>query len=90
MIVTKPEMKKAVQFGAGNIGRGFLGQLFFESGYETVFIDIDASLVSELNRCRSYPLQIVGNNPQELLVERVRAVNRRDIRAVAEEIKGGI
>lgn len=88
MIVAEPEMKKAVQFGAGNIGRGFLGQLFFESGYETVFIDIDASLVSELNRCRSYPLQIVGNNPQELLVERVRAVNGRDIRAVAEEIKG--
>ncbi len=88
MIVTNREMKKAVQFGAGNIGRGFLGQLFFESGYETVFIDIDEFLVSELNRCRSYPLQIVGDNPGELLIEKVRAVNGRDIRAVAEEISG--
>ena len=31
----------AVMFGAGNVGRGFLGQLFCESGYEVVFVDID-------------------------------------------------
>ena len=42
-------MKKAVQFGAGNIGRGFLSQLFNESGYEVVFIDIDKNLISHLN-----------------------------------------
>ena len=30
---------RAVQFGAGNIGRGFLGQLYFETGYATTFID---------------------------------------------------
>lgn len=86
MIADEPDTKKAIQFGAGNIGRGFLGQLFFESGYETVFIDIDASLVSALNRRRSYLLQIVGGNPQELFIERVRAVKGHDIRAVAREI----
>ena len=26
---------KAVMYGAGNIGRGFIGQLFSQSGYET-------------------------------------------------------
>ncbi len=87
MINADREMKKAVQFGAGSIGRGFLGQLFFESGYETVFIDVDEVLVSELNRCRSYPLRIVGDNPREVLIEKVRAVRGNDIRAVAEEIR---
>jgi mannitol-1-phosphate 5-dehydrogenase len=32
-------MKTAVQFGAGNIGRGFMGQLFWEAGYRTIFVD---------------------------------------------------
>ena len=86
MIVADRKMKKAVQLGAGNVGRGFLGQLFFESGYETVFIDVNELLVSELNRCRSYRLQIVGDNPKELLIERVRAIQGGDVRAVAKEI----
>ena len=42
-------MNKAVQFGAGNIGRGFTGQLFSESGFEVVFVDVVQSLVDLLN-----------------------------------------
>ena len=34
-------MKKAVMYGAGNIGRGFIGQLFSQSGYEEAYIDIN-------------------------------------------------
>lgn len=41
-------MKKAVMYGAGNIGRGFIGQLFSESGYEVVFIDVNTEIVDKL------------------------------------------
>ncbi|MDD3968537.1 MAG: hypothetical protein PHQ24_07885, partial [Proteiniphilum sp.] len=29
-------MKKSIQFGAGNIGRGFIGALLRQSGYEVL------------------------------------------------------
>ena len=38
-------MKKSVIYGAGNIGRGFIGQLFFMSGYEISFIDVNAAVI---------------------------------------------
>ena len=78
---------KAVQFGAGNIGRGFLGQLFSESGYEVVFVEIDKKIVDTLNKDNSYLLKIVGDNPQDITVRNVRAVDARDVARVAEEIK---
>ncbi len=30
-------MKKAVMYGGGNIGRGFIGKVFSDSGYEVCF-----------------------------------------------------
>ena len=63
---------KAVVFGGGNIGRGFLGQLLFESGFETVFVDINQMLLDELNARNRYPIKIVCNEYQkEITVEEV-------------------
>ena len=67
---------KAVVYGGGNIGRGFLGQLLFESGFETVFIDVNRELIDKLNADHSYPIKIVCNEYQrELLIRNVRAVH---------------
>lgn len=80
--------KEAVQFGAGNIGRGFLGQLYFESGYHTTFIDVVSDLVESLNRRREYPLRIVGERSETLRIGHVCAVHASDKDAVAEALAG--
>ena len=80
-------MKKAVVFGAGNIGRGFLGQLFFESGYETVFAEAMPSIVELLNKKKAYPLWVVSDEEKEKFeIRNVRAVSAGNGDAVAEEL----
>ena len=77
----------AVMFGAGNVGRGFLGQLFSESGYEVVFVDVDQALVDALNARRAYTLQLVDNQSrQELTLSPVRAVPAGDKAGVAQAL----
>ncbi|MBZ6373149.1 MAG: mannitol-1-phosphate 5-dehydrogenase, partial [Microbacterium hominis] len=51
---------KAVHFGAGNIGRGFVGLLLHDGGYELVFSDVAASLVDAINATYSYTVHEVG------------------------------
>ena len=80
-------MKHAVMFGAGNIGRGFLGQLFSESGYEVVFVDVDELLIAALNERGGYPLRLVDNeHVEELSISPVRALHSRNAEAVAEAL----
>jgi mannitol-1-phosphate 5-dehydrogenase len=82
-------MRKALQFGAGSIGRGFIGQLFSRSGYEVVFIDVDERLVAAINAARRYAVRVVSDEgDSEETVDRVRAVDGRDAEAVAREFVG--
>lgn len=80
-------MKKAVHFGAGNIGRGFLGQLYSQSGWETVFVDVVPEVIAALNSHHAYEIEILEETRQTVRVENVRAVDGRDINAVAREIE---
>jgi mannitol-1-phosphate 5-dehydrogenase len=54
-------MKKAVMYGAGNIGRGFIGKVFSNSGYKVCFLDIDQDLIKALSERESYKVRIVSN-----------------------------
>ena len=47
-------MKRAIHFGAGKIGRGFIGALLSQAGYEVCFAEADPQLVDEINRRRGY------------------------------------
>lgn len=79
---------KLVQFGAGNIGRSFIGQLFARGGYEVVFVDIDRQLIERINREQRYRVIVKRNDGREdtLWVEGVRGVDGRDTSRVAREI----
>lgn len=68
-------MKKAVHFGAGNIGRGFIGQLLAQSGYAITFVDVAKELVADINALGKYYVEIVGDEPKRILVENVRAID---------------
>lgn len=78
-------MKKALMYGAGNIGRGFIGQLFHMSGYEISFIDVNMAVVDQLNTDGQYPVYITnGDSYSEYLVTGVHGVNGRDNEAIAK------
>lgn len=65
-----------VLFGAGKIGRSFIGQLFSRAGYEVIFIDLDRELVRELNSRKSYPVIIKGpEGDKKIVVEKVSAIH---------------
>ena len=80
-------MKQAIIFGAGNIGRGFMGQLFSESGYEVTFVDVDRPLLDTLNERGRYTIRLVTNEQtEEVTVGPVRALHSGDLDAVAEAV----
>jgi len=77
-----------VIFGAGKIGRSFIGQLFGKAGYGVVFVDMDHSLVDELNRRHSYPVIIKGQDREDcLIIKNVRAIHALDRNVVVEAIR---
>ncbi len=77
----------AVHFGAGNIGRGFVGLLLHRAGYQVVFADVVDELIDALNSTPSYLVKEVGLDSSEERVDNYRAINsRRDEPAVIDEI----
>ncbi|MFT3943715.1 MAG: mannitol-1-phosphate 5-dehydrogenase [Ancrocorticia sp.] len=66
---------KAVHFGAGNIGRGFVGLLLVEAGYRVTFADVAAGLIEALRAADSYKVNEVGDDPKTHVVSDFDAIN---------------
>ena len=78
---------KAVHFGAGNIGRGFVGLILHNAGYEVVFADVNAELIDELAATPSYVVREVGAGAKTSTVDNYRALNSStNLKEVVEEI----
>lgn len=67
----------AVHFGAGNIGRGFIGCLLNQAGYQLTFLDVNAELVSLLNEIQAYEVVTLEDQPQTIKIHEVKAINSR-------------
>jgi mannitol-1-phosphate 5-dehydrogenase len=78
--------KKLVLFGAGKIGRSFIGQLFSAGGWEVVFVDVYKPVIDELNRRREYNVIIKGTRESVIKVSNLRGVYAGDEKAVISEI----
>ena len=68
-------MKKAIQFGAGNIGRGFIGGLLSKSGYHVVFADVNTAILDAINRDKKYKILIKDVDCFEEEITNISAVS---------------
>jgi len=66
---------QALHFGAGNIGRGFIGKLLADAGIQLTFADVNQVVLDALNARHEYPVHVVGEQSQIDLVKGVNAVN---------------
>ena len=78
--------QKIVIFGAGKIGRSFIGQLFGRSGYRLVFVDADPEIVERLNKKQSYRVIIKGKKDEEILISGLEAISAFNKVKVAENV----
>lgn len=77
---------KFVMYGAGSIGRGFIGPLFNQAGYEVVYIDVDENIILALNQYGKYTVHIAMEQLTQFVVDGVRGVSGKDELAVIQEI----
>jgi mannitol-1-phosphate 5-dehydrogenase len=64
-----------VHFGAGNIGRGFIGQLLHESGYDIVFVDVRDDVVEALKTEGRYEVILADEDESHVPIDRVTALH---------------
>lgn len=66
---------KAVHFGAGKIGRGFIADLLHDTGYEIVFVDVNQEVNEELNKYHNYYLYVIEEDYRRKEIDKVSALS---------------
>jgi len=80
-------MKNAVHFGAGNIGRGFIGKLLADANVAVTFADVDEPLVDQISHKQEYKVKVVGSECSVDTVTHVTAVNSASPAVIEQIIK---
>lgn len=68
-------MKNAVHFGAGNIGRGFIGDILSKNNVAITFIDVNERVIDELNKRHSYEIEVAEEGQPHIVVKNVSGIN---------------
>lgn len=72
---TMTSNRRAIHFGAGNIGRGFIGPLLVQSGYHVVFADIDKKLIDNINHYGEYNVHVLDpSKPRPVSISDISGV----------------
>ncbi|HGN1705629.1 TPA: mannitol-1-phosphate 5-dehydrogenase [Providencia rettgeri] len=73
---------KVIHFGAGNIGRGFIGKLLVDANSHVTFTDVNQSLIDQLAHKQSYQVHVVGQEHHIEKVQHVHAINSNDPKTI--------
>lgn len=67
-------MKNAIQFGAGNIGRGFIGMLLSQAGYHVIFADVNETIINHLKTDKGYTVHVMDTEVEEVPITNVTGI----------------
>lgn len=74
----------ALQFGSGNIGRGFIGALLSQAGFHVVFADVQEEIVDALNENGQYDVHILDGDIKTETITHVSAILSSDMKAIED------
>jgi mannitol-1-phosphate 5-dehydrogenase len=78
--------QKIIMFGAGATGRGHVGLLAWQSGFEMVFVDKKPDLVDALESAGRYTVHLYGHGHDVVEVTGFRVYHSLDREAIAHEV----
>lgn len=67
-------MKTAIQFGAGNIGRGFIGMLLAQAGYRVVFADVSEVIIDRLAKDQGYTVHVMDTEVEDVAITNITGI----------------
>ena len=83
-------MKNAIQFGAGNIGRGFIGMLLSQAGYRVVFADVNETIIDRLKADQGYTVHVMDTEVEDVSIRNVTGILSTGEEIVEEIAKADI
>lgn len=68
---------QATHFGAGNIGRGFIGEILANNGFAIHFVDINETIIDALSERKGYTIELAEEAHRTIKVSNVDGINNQ-------------